>query len=169
MKFRTMGLWIVFLGLLAGIGYFAVTVLGKPTYRVKFDSNGGSKVESLQIKEENVINALPKTTKEGYRFVGWILENEIIDDNFRVSKDITLVAKWELADNKKYIIRFDSLGGGEIEDKEVAEGDIAQNIPEPFKENYQFIGWFYHNKEFDFSKPIISDMTLVAKWKYLGD
>ena len=31
MKFRTMGLWIVFLGLLAGIGYFAVTVLGKPT------------------------------------------------------------------------------------------------------------------------------------------
>lgn len=93
MKFRTMGLWIVFLGLLAGIGYFAVAVLGKPTYKVKFDSNGGSKVESLQIKEENVINALPKTTKEGYRFVGWILENEIIDDNFRVSKDITLVAK----------------------------------------------------------------------------
>ena len=49
-----------------------------------------------KIKSEAVtVDTLKKHNKKGYSFIGWTLNNEIYNFSNPVSKDLTLVAKWE--------------------------------------------------------------------------
>lgn len=64
-------------------------------FKVSFDSNGGSKVEEVVT---SIIESEPVTTKDGYTFLGWYLEESFINKvtfPFEVTKDQTLYAKWE--------------------------------------------------------------------------
>ena len=64
-------------------------------FKVSFDSNGGSKVEDVVT---SIIESEPVTTKDGYTFLGWYLEESFINKvtfPFEVTKDQTLYAKWE--------------------------------------------------------------------------
>lgn len=64
-------------------------------FKVSFDSNGGSKVEEVVT---SIIESEPVTTKDGYTFLGWYLEENFINKvtfPFEVTKDQTLYAKWE--------------------------------------------------------------------------
>lgn len=65
------------------------------TYRVRFDSNGGSKSYASQTVKENDRAYNPGSTyKSGYTFKGWYLNGYEYDFNSRVTSDITLVAKF---------------------------------------------------------------------------
>ncbi len=161
-------LCLMFLVLVSTIGYVAYTIFNDDYYNIKFDTNGGIKLEDLKVKKEEQIYSLPVVTKDGYEFVGWYLEDELFDLNVPVKKDVTLKAKWEESESKTYTLKFDSLGGNEVNDMIVEENKIVE-APEPIKEGYKFVGWMYHNKAFDFSKPIIEDMVLVAKWKRIDN
>lgn len=64
-------------------------------FKVSFDSNGGSKVEDVVT---SIIESEPYTTRDGYTFLGWYLEENFINKvtfPFEVTKDQTLYAKWE--------------------------------------------------------------------------
>lgn len=64
-------------------------------FKVSFDSNGGSKVEEVVT---SIIESEPYTTRDGYTFLGWYLEENFINKvtfPFEVTKDQTLYAKWE--------------------------------------------------------------------------
>ena len=64
-------------------------------FKVSFDSNGGSKVEDVVT---SIIESEPYTTRDGYTFLGWYLEESFINKvtfPFEVTKDQTLYAKWE--------------------------------------------------------------------------
>lgn len=64
-------------------------------FKVSFDSNGGSKVEDVVT---SIIESEPYTTRDGYTFLGWYLEESFITKvtfPFEVTKDQTLYAKWE--------------------------------------------------------------------------
>lgn len=64
-------------------------------FKVSFDSNGGSKVEEVVT---SIIESEPVTTRDGYTFLGWYLEENFINKvtfPFEVTKDQTLYAKWE--------------------------------------------------------------------------
>lgn len=60
---------------------------------IKFDSNGGSKIESKQINYGSTIS-LPSIEREGYDFLGWTLDGVIITEETQIKKDITLKALW---------------------------------------------------------------------------
>lgn len=65
---------------------------------------------------------------------------------------------------KYYQVTFDSNGGNAIPSQKVLSGKRA-NAPEPpTREGYSFDQWEYNGKAFDFSSPITSDITLIAKW-----
>lgn len=64
-------------------------------YTITFDSKGGDKVESIKVEKNNVIGNLPTPTKKGYTFIGWYFGTEMVDNNTIVTRDMTLVAKWE--------------------------------------------------------------------------
>ena len=49
----------------------------------------------------------------------------------------------------------------------VKKGKITESPYTPRKEGYEFLGWYYQNKEFNFNKEIDEDMTLTAKWQQI--
>ena len=52
-----------------------------------------------------------------------------------------------------------------IADQFVRDGDVA-NEPSPFSVyGYTFLGWYLNNEPYDFSTPVTSDLTLVAKYE----
>lgn len=67
------------------------------TYEVSFDTNGGSKIETLKVKSGDKIKKPADPSKEGYKFEGWF-ENKTLkwEYNFEtpITESITLYAKW---------------------------------------------------------------------------
>ena len=64
-------------------------------YTITFDSNGGSEVRSKRVGENGNVIRPTDPTREGYKFVGWYLNNEEFDFNTKITSDLTLTARWE--------------------------------------------------------------------------
>ena len=64
------------------------------TFTVKFDSNGGSKVNSVTVTEGDTITS-PDIERVGYYLEGWCLNDNVYDFELPVTNNITLKAKWE--------------------------------------------------------------------------
>ena len=64
-------------------------------YIVAFDSNYGSFVEPLDVKEGELVTKPIDPIKENFRFLYWTLNNVEYDFNTPVTSNITLVAEWE--------------------------------------------------------------------------
>ena len=93
-------------------------------FTIKFDSNGGSDVSSVKVGKNNLIKKPTDPTRNGYEFVSWQLNGKDFDFNTKITKDITLVAKWkkvssasdgsvgnadEITDNKPTIVEVTSV------------------------------------------------------------
>ena len=68
-----------------------------PIYTVRFETNGGSEAASQNIAGNGTAKKPADPTKEGYVFDGWYLDSglsEVYDFNTKVTKNITLYAKW---------------------------------------------------------------------------
>ena len=68
-----------------------------PTYTVKYESNGGSDVESVKLTSGKVAQKPETPVKDGYTFDGWYLDKELTtayDFETKVTKSFTLYAKW---------------------------------------------------------------------------
>ncbi len=58
-------------------------------------------------------------------------------------------------------------GGSPVAPVTVREGNVAQKPENPTKDNSKFAGWFSDSAltvRYTFSEPVISDLTLYAKW-----
>lgn len=149
-------------------------------WTVDFDSNGGSIVSSVVVTDGDTIEAEPTTTKEGYKFVGWYLDDKPFDFDTIITKNITLTAKWEKESNQgssnevvkpekpvtvTYTVSFDSNGGSTVKSQTVTKDSTAKEPSDPTRSGYTFLGWYNGTKEFDFSTKITSNITLTAKWE----
>ena len=96
----------------------------KEEITISFNSNGGSKIESIQIVSGNKTEKPVNPTKKGYKFIGWFVESNEFDFNSPIYEDIELIAKWEKesSDNKNSIIT--SPNGYDC------SGSFTSNIPE---------------------------------------
>lgn len=70
-------------------------------YTVTFDSNGGTNIDTIEVLEGTKVDKPSDPTKEGYKFIHWLLDGKEFDFNTIIDKEITLVAKWK--DNKEYV------------------------------------------------------------------
>ena len=159
-------------------------------FKVSFDSNGGSKVEDVVT---SIIESEPYTTKDGYTFLGWYLEESFINKvtfpfdkvtfPFEVTKDQTLYAKWE---ENTYNVHFELNGGTGVTDLKTNK---IEKEPHPTKDGYTFLGWYleenfinkvptrdgytflgwYLEESFinkvTFPFEVTKDQTLYAKWE----
>ncbi|MDE5539654.1 MAG: InlB B-repeat-containing protein [Bacilli bacterium] len=170
MSIKTMFSWSFLLVILGGVVWIGMEILNRETYKISFETNGGSIVQDLSIGENEEISALPITSKEGYEFVGWYQDDLLFDLAMPINSDITLSAKWKMKEAPKYVVSFDVLGGEIINAIEVSENEKIDYVLEPSREGYQFEGWYYHNKEFDLvNTPIMNNITLVAKWSKITE
>lgn len=145
-------------------------------YTVKFDSNGGSSVSKQTVEKDKKATKPADPKKDGYIFKGWYLGSTKYDFSKKVTKNITLTAKWEKVEEqpsqpdtpvtpevKEYTVKFDI--DGQITTKTVKEGEKVSKPSNPTKDGYTFKYWSLNGSEYNFSNEVKSDITLKAEWK----
>ena len=67
------------------------------TFKVTFNSNGGSNVSAITVTCGNNLPVLPTPTRSGYTFVSWVNSNgNVVQSGQKIScNNITLTAKWQ--------------------------------------------------------------------------
>lgn len=138
----------------------------KNTYTVSFDSNGGSDVDSQQVEYKDTASQPDNPTLDGYTFQGWTLDGDPYDFNAPVTSSITLKALWSKNTPvaKKHTVTFDSGKGSKVDSQTVKEGDPVSKPDNPTREGYTFNGWLLGGDPYDFTTPVMQDLTLTASW-----
>lgn len=138
----------------------------KNTYTVSFDSNGGSDVDSQQVECKDTVSQPDNPTLDGYTFQGWTLDGDPYDFNTPVTSSITLKALWSKNTPvaKKHTVTFDSGEGSKVDSQTVKEGDPVSKPDNPTREGYTFNGWLLGGDPYDFTTPVMQDLTLTASW-----
>ncbi len=142
------------------------------TWTVEFDTDGGNVINSIVVKDGQTITEPEKPVKDEqngteYIFVAWTLNGVPFNFSTPITKNITLKAQYKSINT--CIVFFGTDGGTMIEQIEVKSGlTISQpENPSKFEQNvdYEFLYWSLNGQLFDFSTPIISDITLKAEYK----
>lgn len=80
--------------MLAIVTLFTLTSCSKK-YTVTFDTDGGSKIASVEVKKGKTVSKPAEPTKEGFEFEGWELDGKEYKFSTKVKGDITLKAVWK--------------------------------------------------------------------------
>lgn len=128
---------------------------------------------------------VPETpVKEGYIFGGWYTsadckDGEEFDFATVINEDITVYAKWTKvpqvidpdtgAEVIYYVVTLQTNGGNAVAGVAVENGKrLNENdLQIPTRTGYIFSGWYTNAKctvEYNFNQPVVSDITLYAKW-----
>jgi len=161
------------------------------TYTVSFDSNGGSYVESVTVKENEKVTKPGNPFKEGYVFIEWLLDGASYNFDAPVTKNITLLAKYDVEGEEpdqpvepdtptepdtpvepdepetpkvKYTITFETGTDAVIANQEVVENTVATAPTSPKRTGYAFKGWYNGETKWDFKTKVTENVTLTAKW-----
>lgn len=116
------------------------------TYTVTFDAQGGSAVQSIEIKAGTAITLSSySTSKSGFEFEGWSLtaSGAVLTGTYTVNSNITLYAKYTPLVNS-YQISFYDEDGTLLTTKSVNEGSIPSHTYQPVDTaewDYSFEGW----------------------------
>ena len=150
----------------------ALTLEGKyekvVSYTVKFSSNSNTKVANQTIKGGETVKEPSAITKYGYIFDGWYLNNKKYDFSTPVTKNITLVAKWNEDESiPRYTVTFDSDGGSKVNAAKVIENNTVGKPSNPTKSGFKFKEWQLDGKTYNFSTKVTKDITLKAVWTEL--
>ena len=132
-------------------------------YEVTFDSDGGSPVDSQVVRPLDKAVKPEDPTKEGYMFVGWMLNDNIYNFDSKVTQSINLKAKWEENNvSKVYTITFKN--GNSVTTQKVKDNEKVKKPSNPKKSGYTFKAWYYNGQPFDFNTRVHKNMTLTATW-----
>lgn len=147
------------------------------TYAVDFDLNGGSGNAGKQTVDAGKTATEPKDPKrEGYEFLGWFAEGTDSIYNFAspVTADLKLVAKWVKVWNLTLVYN----NGDDDLSLMVRDGATVARPADPELKGWEFVGWFTvknadgtldPESEYDFSKPVTSDLKLYGGWVEVDD
>lgn len=137
----------------------------KKSYQITYQLDGGTNHRNNpeSFTSDDMIN-LYTPIKDGYIFLGWYNEDlqEIKTINGSIKENLTLFAKWEI---KELTVVFATNCDISLPVVKIKYGEILEK-PEPLEYvDHQFIYWEYMGEEYDFSKPVKSNMRLEAIWK----
>ena len=154
--------------LIAIIAIVAIIIMkNNKKYTITFDTQGGNKIEAIEVKANETL-VLPKNPqKEGYIFLHWVdEENKPVSNNFKVLKDMKLIAKWAEPTEEVVTVSFNTDGGNTISSITVIKGEKITLPENPTKEGYSFKEWVYENGEQFKTEAIIEEnITLKAIWE----
>ncbi len=135
------------------------------TYKVTFDSDGGTAVTGQTVAYGGKVSEPAHPTKEGHTFLGWTYNRETwtFESDTMPASDIELVAQWKV---NEYTVTFDPNGGTAVTGQTVAYGGKVSKPAQPTREGYTFAEWTYNGTAWNFESGTMpaSDITLVAKW-----
>ena len=128
-----------------------------------------TKIEDLLTRSE-INHAIEHTNEDMVASLGTLIDSIFTDDTYNEGKTDDTTEKVEVTDPVK--VKFDTLGGSEVETQKIQKGTKATEPADPTKENYSFYGWYTNDgsesgdygTKFDFDTTVDSTITLYAKW-----
>ena len=125
--------------------------------------DNGKSDEVIKLKQGDLLR-VDDPQKKGYKFIGWQKEDKtMFVDTSPIKEDMTLKAAYKAI----YTVIFTS-DDQQVQKSEVIEGEkVKQPNIQPSKTGYNFLGWFNGEEQFNFNKPVASDLTLVAKFELI--
>lgn len=133
-------------------------------HTVTFDTDGGAELPSQTVADGETATQPEVPVRDGYVFLGWLLNGKAYDFSTPVTGDITLTASWEKEKPATHTIRFDTADGTTIPAQTVTDGSMATKPADPTRKGYMFNGWTVSGQPYDFSTPVTADLTIIAKW-----
>lgn len=139
----------------------------KVTYKITFETSGGSLVETQIINEGDKVKEPKDPTKEGYSFIEWLYNGKVYNFNLEVTSDLTLTAKWleNKEDIEKFIVKFNTDGADSIESQIIEKGKKVEKPNDPTKEGYIFECWLLDDSPYDFDIVVDRNIELKAKFE----
>lgn len=143
------------------------------TYKVTFITEHGTLPDSIKngitVNENSVLKAdnLPSLSSEGFAFGGWYDgETLAVANEYKVTKNVTLTAKWTVA-TVSYTVSFVSSHGTTPQAITLPENTVLleDNVPTLSEQGYRFDGWFDGENKIELGSYILEkDLELTAKW-----
>ncbi|MDD4243281.1 MAG: InlB B-repeat-containing protein [Bacilli bacterium] len=138
--------------------------LKRPYQIIMFDDLG-SVYEVIEFAD--YLGELPILSKDGYEFLGWYLDGELIDPetlDIRTRKEnLYLMPWWEKTPDAPYTMTL-IFGDSQVEISYLYHDDISQWLINPSKDGYVFEGWYQGDVEFVFGVSEVTDgMVLTAR------
>ena len=141
---------------------------------ISFNSNGGTNVSSVKTLESNqTYGILPKTTRKGYKFLGWYTGktkgNKIVSSTKFTGKDNTILyAHWKPITYKIiYKTQNGKLSGTYRRTFQIVTKTFR--LPIPRRSGYTFRGWSNSASKFkkvtQIKKDTIKNRTFYAWWR----
>jgi len=147
------------------------------TYTISFNLEDGTlETDNILVNSGSnfdLSNLLP--TKNGYEFVGWKYEDNIVSNLTDIRKNILITATWK---PNTYTVIFDTNSGTGTIENQIFTYDIPQKLNKNnfTKQNYDFDGWntesngsgiSYKNEQEVSNLTDINDdeIILYAQWK----
>lgn len=154
---------IILVALLAVI-FIKVNSTKQVIYKVAFNSDGGTKISQQEVKNGSYVKRPTDPKKEGYQFIDWSYNDKTYDFKSKVTKNITLIARWFKLDDTKemFTIKFNSDGGTTISNQVIEKGKNISKPIDPIKKGYVFKGWTLNGEIYDFTKVVESNLELTA-------
>ncbi len=140
------------------------------TYTVTFNADNGTDPVVVTVEEGETVEEPTPPVKAGFIFDAWYLGDTEYDFNQAVNANITLIAHWdeEPVEDVEYTVTFNSVGGTPITAQTVDAGDQASAPTAPSKTHFVFDTWTLNGAPYNFEAPVTSNLTLVAKYTYVG-
>jgi len=131
-------------------------------YTVEFIDEDGNPIDSIEVLEGEVFTLPEAAVKDGYIFIGWFYEDELITEGFAPDGNVTLTAKYKVPE--KFTVTYD-FGNEDLNySVTVIEGNgITLPVCES-NEEYLFLGWYNGSERVEDGYVPSSDVTLTAKW-----
>ena len=133
-----------------------------PTYRVIFDTLGGSVVAVQTVYEGGYVSDPGVPTLPSHRFDGWYYGDEKWNFNtMTVTGQITLTAKWV----EQVKIVFNGVDGDQIYSKMIDKGALIPTYTAPTKKDHRFDGWYSGETLWKFETMAANEnVTLTPKY-----
>lgn len=64
-----------------------------------------------------------------------------------------------------FTVSFDTGGGSDVKAQTVRRGGTVSKPTDPTRAGYLFGGWYQGDAKYDFSTPVLADLTLSAHWR----
>lgn len=138
----------------------------KGSYTITFDTDGGTEISSIEVKNGEVVTLPNAPIKEGHTFIGWTNEDgQVLTKGAKIKDDVTLKAEWISNDAETITAEFDTDDGNETNDVVIEKGKLILLPIEPTREGYIFVGWLDGNGNIVTNNMIVTNnITLKAMW-----
>lgn len=128
-----------------------------PQYTVTFDTNGGSKVQSVKANKNAWLKKPENPIKEGYVFDGWFKDETLKDEyvfTSRVTTNFTLYAKW--SEDESYVTDEPE---DSSKDDDRCEGTKDDGCPSLAFEDLDVGAWYHLDADYVIENGLFNGTT----------